>query len=178
MPVTPIKTERLELIPASLRLVELELSDLATFADELAAVVPDDWPPEAYREVIPYFRDYLQDFPQGNGWTHWYWIVTDPKTGERTLIGGGGFKCSEPVDGEVETGYGILPRFWNSGYTTEAMQALMHWAFSQDGLQQIYAEVQPDNPASIRVLEKNGFIRDGYGEEEGSWRYIRSSSTL
>jgi len=175
MPIPPIKTERLEIIPANLRLVELELSDLSVFSQELGAVVPDEWPPDAYREVIPYFQDYLKDFPEGNGWTHWYWISHDPDTGERTLIGGGGFKCSEPVDGEVETGYGILPRFWNSGYSTEAMKALLEWAFQQTGLKQVYAEVQPDNIASIRVLEKNGFVRDGFGEEEGSWRYRKGS---
>ncbi len=177
MSIPPIQTDRMEIIPANLRLVELELSDLSAFSQELDALVPDNWPPDAYCEVILYFQDYLQAYPDGNGWTHWYWISHDPDTNERILIGGGGFKCSEPVDGEVETGYGILSQFWNAGYSTEALKALMEWAFQQTGLKQVFAEVQPDNAASIRVLEKNGFVRDGFGEEEGSWRYIRSAET-
>lgn len=65
----------------------------------------------------------------------------------------------------VEIGYGVLPAYEGNGYTTEALQAMTHWAFDQKNVVFVEAETDPDNRASQRVLEKCGFVPDGVGKE-------------
>lgn len=47
------------------------------------------------------------------------------------------------------------------GYATEAVELLIPYAFSQLKLHRIEAGVMPHNKASIRVLEKAGFHKEG-----------------
>lgn len=65
----------------------------------------------------------------------------------------------------VEIGYGVSPDYEGKGYTTEAVQAMAQWAFSQEGVTFVEAETEPGNKASQRVLEKCGFAPDGEGKE-------------
>ena len=55
----------------------------------------------------------------------------------------------------------------NKGYTTEAVGAVVKWAAKQPNVNQIEAEAEESNPASIRVLEKCNFIPNGEMGEEG-----------
>ncbi|OHX52516.1 GNAT family acetyltransferase [Planococcus salinarum] len=72
-----------------------------------------------------------------------------------TVIGDLGFKGKPDNKGAVEIGYGLLEEYWHKGYATEAVGALMDWAWQQ-GVRKIKAETLRGNPASIRVLEKLG----------------------
>ena len=74
----------------------------------------------------------------------------------------------------VEIGYGVLPAYEGNGYTTEALQAMTHWAFDQKSVVFVEAETDPDNRASQRVLEKCGFVPDGRTGEEGP-RFVLES---
>ena len=67
----------------------------------------------------------------------------------------------------VEIGYGILPEYEGNGYTTEAVQAMTKWAFTQKDVVFVEAETDPENKASQRVLEKCGFTPDGTMGLEG-----------
>ncbi|MFE2226179.1 GNAT family N-acetyltransferase [Streptomyces kronopolitis] len=55
---------------------------------------------------------------------------------------------------------------WGRGYATQAVADMLRHAFTATGLTSIGARHHPDNPASGRVLLKNGFryrgIRDGW----------------
>ena len=70
-------------------------------------------------------------------------------------------------NGIVEIGYGINDGYENKGYTTEAVGAVVKWAAKQPNVNQIEAEAEESNPASIRVLEKCNFIPNGEMGEEG-----------
>lgn len=59
-------------------------------------------------------------------------------------------------------GYRIAPTHSGQGLASAAVQAVMHKAFQVHGLQRLEATARPENPASIRVLEKNGFHRFGH----------------
>ena len=74
----------------------------------------------------------------------------------------------------VEIGYGVRPEQEGRGYTTEALQAMTQWAFSQKDVVFVEAETAPDNKASQRVLEKCGFVSDGTMGEEGP-RFVLES---
>ena len=60
-----------------------------------------------------------------------------------------------------EIGYMILTPFWAQGIGTEAVRQICEIAFRELELQQIVGNVFPENVASARVLEKNGFQLDG-----------------
>ena len=54
-------------------------------------------------------------------------------------------------------GYMILTPFWSQGIGTEAVRQICEIAFRKLTLERIIGEVFPENLASARVLEKNGF---------------------
>ena len=54
-------------------------------------------------------------------------------------------------------GYMILTPFWSQGIGTEAVRQICGIAFRELALECIIGEVFPENLASARVLEKNGF---------------------
>lgn len=56
-----------------------------------------------------------------------------------------------------EIGYMILTPFWSQGIGTEAVRQICGIAFQELALEQIVGQVFPENVASARVLEKNGF---------------------
>ncbi|MBR8839229.1 MAG: GNAT family N-acetyltransferase [Stigonema ocellatum SAG 48.90 = DSM 106950] len=64
-----------------------------------------------------------------------------------------------------------LDDYQGKGYTTEAVGGLLSWAFEQPQVMSVIAETFPNNAASIRVMEKNGMVLLGNGNEEGTVRY-------
>ena len=58
-------------------------------------------------------------------------------------------------------GYYVLPEEQGNGYATEAASLLVAYAFRELNAHEVEAEVQADNPAGERVLEKLGFRREG-----------------
>lgn len=89
------------------------------------------------------------------------------------LIGNTGFKGPPTEAGMVEIGYAILEEFQGAGYATEAVSALMSWAFKNPNITHIAAETFPSLHGSIRVMEKCGMHYIGTGSEEGTIRYYR-----
>ena len=57
-------------------------------------------------------------------------------------------------------GYMILTPFWSQGIGTEAVRQICGIAFRELVLEHIIGEVFPENLASARVLEKNGFLME------------------
>lgn len=64
---------------------------------------------------------------------------------------------------QSEIGYWVAPAFWNTGFATEAVRALI--AANPHGSKQIFAEVFQDNPVSARVLTNCGFEYLGDAED-------------
>lgn len=77
--------------------------------------------------------------------------------------------CFKGLDenGVAEIGYGISEEYQGNGYATEAVNAAVGWALELSGVKCVLAETESDNTASIRVLEKCGFISTGASGEEG-----------
>lgn len=70
-------------------------------------------------------------------------------------------------------GYWIGKPFAGRGYMTEAVRAAVGFAFDTLHLHRLEAATMPNNIASIRVLEHNGFRREGYARQflkiNGAW---------
>ena len=167
------RTPRLELIAATPRLVRAELADLDLFSKMLAARVPASWPPELYdRQAAEWTLKYLEGEPERAGWALWYCILpADASSSGRVLAGIAGYKGTPSPEGRVEIGYGVLSEFQRAGYATEAALALVQRAFDRPETEAVTAETFPDITASIRVLEKCGFVLIGSGSEEGTIRF-------
>ena len=61
----------------------------------------------------------------------------------------------------AELGYWLAEPFWNKGIMTEAARKFTDFAFEKFGLNRIFAEPYTNNPASVCVLEKSGFVLEG-----------------
>ena len=69
-----------------------------------------------------------------------------------------------PVDGQPpELGYWLGAAYWGKGYATEALHALIDFAFDEFDHPALQAGARVTNPASRRVLEKCGFQWTGVG---------------
>ena len=58
---------------------------------------------------------------------------------------------------DPDIGFAFLPDFWNRGYAFEAAAAVLNYARQRLKLDRILAIVNPDNDASIKLLQKLGF---------------------
>ena len=75
------------------------------------------------------------------------------------FIGGIGLTIDEE-NNRAELGYWLAETFWNLGFTTEAVQAILKFGFEQLKLNKIYAVYLTSNKASGRVMLKNGMIKE------------------
>jgi RimJ/RimL family protein N-acetyltransferase len=67
---------------------------------------------------------------------------------------------------EDEIGYRFIEDFWGNGYATEITHGLMHFAFTEFGKEELVAEVDELNIASVKILEKQmNFIQAYYSEK-------------
>ena len=152
-----------------------EIAGREALARRLGVVVPGDWPPEFYdRPALEYAAKYLEENAESRGWMFWYLLLPEEAGSENDspiLAGMCGFKGKPSVDGTVEIGYSMIPRFQRRGLATEAASALIAWAFSQREVSRVIAETYPRLVPSVRVIEKLGFRPIGAGSEEGVVRY-------
>jgi [ribosomal protein S5]-alanine N-acetyltransferase len=78
------------------------------------------------------------------------------------LIGGIGVELQSDVFRRgAELGYWLGETYWGRGIATAAVQAFTRYAFEAHDLLRIFANVFSWNPASGRVLEKAGYLREG-----------------
>ena len=80
------------------------------------------------------------------------------------LLGRVGIK----VDFEAEEAvlwYILNQSYWGKGYTTEAAQAMLHFGFEALHLHRIWADCDPRNIGSYRVMEKIGMRREAHFKE-------------
>jgi RimJ/RimL family protein N-acetyltransferase len=142
-------------------------SELLDDVAPLGADVPAGWPDEELRGLLDLYAGWLRDDPAVLGYGPW--IAIDRAA--NAIVGGAGF-VGRPRGGQVELGYGIAPEARERGFATEAARGVVEWALAQPGVERVVAGCDPDNAASIRVLEKLGFERAG--EADGQLRWVLS----
>ncbi len=79
---------------------------------------------------------------------------------DETVIGGCGLTLQEEMP---ELGYWLGVPYWGQGYATEAVHAVIDYAFTNHEHEALQAGSRVTNPASRRVLEKCGFQWTGVG---------------
>ncbi|WP_242143217.1 MULTISPECIES: GNAT family N-acetyltransferase [unclassified Bacillus cereus group] len=81
--------------------------------------------------------------------------------GTNRLIGTCGFHFINPNHKRAEIGYELDDAYWGKGYATEAVQAIVTYAFQTMKLIRIGAVVYKENEASHKLLKKVGFQQEG-----------------
>jgi RimJ/RimL family protein N-acetyltransferase len=66
-----------------------------------------------------------------------------------------------PQQGVAGLGYWIVPEARRRGLAARAVGLMTGWGLGASGFARVEAWVEPDNTASQRVLESNGFEREG-----------------
>ena len=66
-----------------------------------------------------------------------------------------------------DVGYILHPDVWGRGFAREALSAVIDHVFAATDLDALNADVDPNNAASIRLLERLGFVRTG--EAKATW---------
>ena len=91
------------------------------------------------------------------------------KTGENI-----GYVQLVPIDAGWEIGYHVAKQYTGNGYATEAVTAFLPYAADLKDLTGIYGICLADNKASVRVMEKCGFVNlfRGIGPYQGAEREI------
>jgi RimJ/RimL family protein N-acetyltransferase len=77
------------------------------------------------------------------------------------LVGTIGIKDIDYVNKKANMGYWIGKQYQGKGIATECIKLVVNYAFDALKLKEISAYVFPNNNPSIRVLEKNGFVKMG-----------------
>ena len=88
--------------------------------------------------------------------------ITLKTTGE--LVGAVGLRIDQSMS-RANLGYWIGKPYWNSGYCTEAAQRVVEFGFKELKLHRLHAEHIDRNPASGRVLQKIGMVKEGIARE-------------
>lgn len=91
------------------------------------------------------------------------WAIT--RRGKKQVIGTFVFWHLIPEHYRAEIGYILAPEWWGQGVAAEAARAVLTFGFATMGLHSVEAQIAPENAASRRVLEKLGFVQEGYFRE-------------
>lgn len=105
-------------------------------------------------------------------WSTSFLIVSEV---DQRIVGACGFKTA-PKEGRVEVGYGVAAAARGQGAATKALNLLVTKAFDA-GAKTVLAEVAPDNLASIKVVQKSGFVQtDAQHDTSGEYvmQWLRS----
>jgi len=112
------------------------------------------WKPH---ESIETTRDFLrQCFASLEAGDELSWVITRKEDGR--ILGMIGLY---PRHFKAALGYVLARSFWNQGYATEAVCAVVEWAHARAEIHRVWAVCDVENQASARVLEKAGMQREG-----------------
>ncbi len=88
------------------------------------------------------------------------WAITLKNSDK--MIGIIGHYRLQPENYRCEIGYMILLAYQGQGIITEAIKVVLEYGFEDLNMHSIEAVIDPDNLASERVLQKNGFIKEAH----------------
>ncbi len=110
--------------------------------------------------TLPDARRYLDDGPRRSYARNGFglWCVALRPSG--TPVGMCGLIRRDTLP-DVDVGFAFLPEAWGQGYARESAAAVLAHARDVLGLSRILAITDPDNAASIRVLEAVGMRPEG-----------------
>jgi len=170
LPFPVLSTERL-----SLRQITADDTDeLFLLRSDAAVMAYIDRPlaqtPADVVKLIRVIDDFLN---KGEGITWGIYLKEQPQ-----LIGTIGLWRIEKEHYRAEIGYLLHPGLQRRGIMQEALLKVLEYGFSVMGLHSVAANVNPDNQASIGLLEKIGFVREAYFKENYYYTGVFKDSVI
>jgi ribosomal-protein-alanine N-acetyltransferase len=129
-------------------------------SDESVLQYLDRMPATSLEEAAQFIQTSNRQEQNGDAITWALSLGNDP-----TLIGTIGFWNIKKEHYRAELGYALHPDYQGKGLMQEALTAVLQYGFNAIKLHSVEANVNPGNVASIRLLERNGFTREGYFRE-------------
>jgi [ribosomal protein S5]-alanine N-acetyltransferase len=152
-----LRTERLMLRPFSL----LDAPDVTRLAGDRQIYETTSFIPHPYGAGMAeaWISTHQAIFYEERGAIYAICLADGPLIGAISLNRAGPFN-------RAELGYWIGSLYWNHGYCTEAVKAILNYGFTELGYHKISARHFEGNLSSGRVMEKAGMVREGVLRDE------------
>lgn len=131
--------------------------------------VPAPWTDEAGHRAFIAART-AGPYPRGQG----YWTIADAGTGG--FLGWILLIPSDAVGPETEIGWRLPRAAWGRGVASEAARPVLRHAFETLGLDEVVADILPQNAASIGVAARLGMAQDGRKDVSPYMRFTRTAA--
>lgn len=149
----PLKSQRLDLI-------EITLHDLERVHDLHSLPEVDEFNtlgiPASLNETEIILNNWIRSI---HAKECFIFKITNKET--KAFIGLFGIKIGKQNYRSAEVWYKLHPKYWNKGFASEALNTVLNFCFNELKLHRIEAGCATGNVASIKVLEKAGFICEG-----------------
>lgn len=162
MKTIPIETERLilrDIIPADRQAIFDYRSDAETNKFQ-------SWIPKNPEEVDEFIQRNYKEFNLPETW--YQILITDKETG--TVIGDIGIHFFGEENKQVELGITVHKKFHGKGYASEALKGCIDFLFNDLQKHRIIASVDPENTASLRLMERIGFRKEAHFVKSLFWK--------
>jgi ribosomal-protein-alanine N-acetyltransferase len=87
------------------------------------------------------------------------------------------FNINSIIRGRFQCGsiaYAAFAPTAGQGYMSEGLELVLRYAFEDLQLHRLEAQIQPDNKASVKLVQRHGFRKEGYSPDllfiDGAWR--------
>ena len=162
------ETPNLILIPLSIEQLNKFAHNDGSLEAELGVnnsprIVPENFQSSLESRIFPNMKDATKN-------ALYYTIWIGITKAENMIVSTICFKGEANEKRESELGAATLGPHENKGYMTETLGGILKWAKSDGALRVVTAETNKNNTASIRVLQKNGFILVHENEESFLWK--------
>lgn len=111
---------------------------------------------KSLEDTTSFLKRILTDYENQKGMT---WGIENKENGK--LIGTCDFVTWIPELKRAEIGYALSREYWNKGYMTEVVKALILFGFTEMELVRIEAKCRVENIGSAKVMEKSGMKFEG-----------------
>jgi RimJ/RimL family protein N-acetyltransferase len=127
------------------------------------------WQPRTMEDVIDFLKNRIVDKP--NLPNTWFQLGIS-ETGSNLIIGDCGIHFLGNDPQQVEVGITIDRKHQGLGYATEALNKVFDYIFGPLQKHRIFASVDPNNRASIRLLERMNMRKEAHFKES-LWQHDR-----
>src|SRR5260370_22237140 len=163
MPVSSIRTERLDLVPFDpIEIRRVLEGDRAAAERARGRPLPAECPDaDEIEGSLPIQLHRMEQSPKRRAWMARLMVA---KT--EGVVGHCGFHGPPEIIGRAEIGYTVFTPYRGKGFAREAAAGLVRWAFEQ-GEKTVFATVSPATPPSLAIVRGLGFQQIGTHEDEG-----------
>lgn len=123
------------------------------------------WDATTKEDMAKFYVLETENFKKGESYSFCIHILSND-----IPVGGGSIMRISNIHRSAEIGYWLGKQFWGKGYGAELVKSLLTFGFKNLDLHRIYGSVRTENIASVHILEKTGFRREGHSKQS-FWKH-------